>query len=198
MSASPEEPAGLRRSTRARTSPSAAASPGSPSSQPAEKKPKASPAKKPGAKTPDAAAAPDAPEALVLDGRCACGGLSWKATGAPKFTFYCHCSLCRRASGAPFVAAAAFDPDSVAFTGAFEERTPANSKVPRRFCNGCGTYVCEDARPVLGVYCLPVGLCDAVGKAYAPTQHIFWDSRIVEAFDDSLDKWMQMPGGAKA
>jgi len=47
----------------------------------------------------DAAAQPT----LQLEGRCACKSLTWKAVGKPGATFYCHCSLCRRSSGGPFV-----------------------------------------------------------------------------------------------
>ena len=115
-------------------------------------------------------------------------------------TFYCHCSLCRRSGGAPFVAAAAFKPENVTFHGESNIRDfiPPNSKVPRRFCKKCGSYVAEDARPVLGVFALPLGLCqEAPDKKYMPAQHIFWDSRVLSP-DDSLPKYMQMPGSQRA
>jgi hypothetical protein len=119
--------------------------------------------------------------AKKLEGRCSCGKAKWVGSGAPEFTFNCHCSLCRRSGGAAFVAAAAFKPENVLFSGDIVEHKPANSKVPRRFCAHCHTYLAEDARPVLGVFALPLGLADPkVDVAYAPTQHIFYDSRVID------------------
>ena len=52
-------------------------------------------------------------------------------------TFYCHCSLCRRSGGAPFVGAAAFKPENVTFKGEENIRnfTPPKSRV--RMINRC-------------------------------------------------------------
>ena len=135
-----------------------------------------------------------------LTGRCFCGAVSWEGVGEPAVTFYCHCSLCRRAGGAAFVGAAAFKPENTVFHGeaSIRDYTPPGSKVPRRYCKECGSYVAEDARPVLGVYALPIGLCsDPVPDIYRPKVHIFYDSRIVDV-DDSLPKYLQMPDGPRA
>jgi len=135
-----------------------------------------------------------------LVGRCYCGACSWEGIGDPAVTFYCHCSLCRRAGGAAFVGAAAFKPENVVFHGEANIRdfTPPNSKVPRRYCKKCGSYLAEDARPVLGVYALPIGLCsEPINPKYAPAQHIFYDSRIVDV-TDTLPKYLQMPDGPRA
>jgi len=112
-------------------------------------------------------------------------------------TFNCHCSLCRRSGGAAYVAAAAFKPENITWTGEMAERKPKNSRLPRRFCAKCHTYVAEDARPALGVFALPLGLVDPTpDKMYWPQVHIFYDSRVIDA-EDSLPKFMQMPGGKK-
>ncbi len=112
--------------------------------------------------------------------------MSWVGKGEPAVTFNCHCSLCRRAGGAAFVAAAAFKPENVEWKGEsnIREYLPAKSRVPRRYCKLCGSYVAEDARTVLGVFALPIGLSTGmVDKVYHPTQHIFWDSRICDVPD---------------
>jgi hypothetical protein len=98
------------------------------------------------------------------------------------------------------VGAAAFKPENVVFHGEANIRDyiPPNSRVPRRFCKKCGTYIAEDARPVLGVYALPIGLCqDPVEPKYRPAQHIFYGSRIISV-DDSLPKYEKMPDGPRA
>jgi len=138
--------------------------------------------------------------AKKLVGRCYCGATGWEGIGEPAVTFNCHCSLCRRAGGAAFVSAAAFKPENVVFKGEANIRdyTPSGSRVPRRYCKQCGSYIAEDARPVLGVYALPIGLCqDPVDPIYAPKQHIFYDSRICDV-SDTLPKFVTMPDGPRA
>lgn len=41
-------------------------------------------------------------------GGCLCGLVRFEATGAPKWTAYCHCRSCRRHTGAPVSAYAGF------------------------------------------------------------------------------------------
>jgi hypothetical protein len=41
---------------------------------------------------------------LPLDGGCLCGRIRYRLTAAPFDAGYCHCTLCRRASGAPTLA----------------------------------------------------------------------------------------------
>ena len=56
-----------------------------------------------------------------------------------------------------------------------------------------GTYIAEDARPVLGVYALPVGLsAEKIDKCYEPAVHIFYGSRILDV-TDNIPKWDTMP-----
>jgi len=134
-----------------------------------------------------------------LVGSCACGSCSWEGIGDPEVTFYCHCSLCRRASGSALLAAAGFRPENVVFHGEANivDFKPTNSKVPRRYCRKCHSYLAEDARPVLGVYALPCGLSkDKIDPIYQPKQHIFYGSRILDVTDD-LPKWEEMPDGKR-
>eukprot|EP00435_Cladocopium_sp_Y103_P052654 s855_g16.t1 len=48
--------------------------------------------------------------AQVREARCFCGAVITRATGDPAAVSICHCSICRRLSGAPFVASAIFLP----------------------------------------------------------------------------------------
>ena len=40
----------------------------------------------------------------MLTGGCLCGHVRYEADGAPFHETICHCSMCRRAAGAPMVA----------------------------------------------------------------------------------------------
>jgi hypothetical protein len=39
----------------------------------------------------------------MLTGRCYCGAIRYEADGTPRDETNCHCSICRRTTGAPFV-----------------------------------------------------------------------------------------------
>jgi len=161
---------------------------------------KSSPAKK--AKAQEAAAAETAPSAeesapaLTLAGRCACKAVTWTATGAPKLACFCHCSICRRVSGAAFVAQACFGADAVKVEGQLTEYTPENSKLVRKYCANCGSFVLCDMLNAYGVLGVTLGLCDTVPAGYAPTFHGFYGSRVVD-FDDSLTKYKEWTDSEK-
>lgn len=73
----------------------------------------------------------------MLSGRCHCGAVSYEMPREVAHHALCHCTDCRRASGAPAVAWALAPSDQVRITG--ETREYASSEHGRRhFCPGCG------------------------------------------------------------
>lgn len=102
-------------------------------------------------------------------GGCCCGAVRFEAAADPVHASFCHCSDCRRATGAPVSAFVGFDRDAVTLTGetlrAFE-----NDAVTRRFCGSCGSPITyEDGRLERVVYFL-LGAMDAPAH-YKPTVH---------------------------
>ncbi|MEO8427146.1 MAG: GFA family protein [Verrucomicrobiota bacterium] len=74
----------------------------------------------------------------VISGGCLCGSVRYEATGAPDNITHCHCSDCRRSSGAPFVTWASFRRGSFRFI----TRQPREMRWGERlrsFCPDCGT-----------------------------------------------------------
>jgi hypothetical protein len=71
-------------------------------------------------------------------GGCLCGAIRYRAEGKAKDETNCHCTQCRRASGAPFVAWATFPMEKVHF-----EKEPryftSSQRAKRGFCPDCGT-----------------------------------------------------------
>jgi hypothetical protein len=78
---------------------------------------------------------------MSLRGSCLCGGVRYQAEGPLRTMARCHCSQCRKASGAEFatnasVAAASFRVlEGEALLGAFES-SPGQQRV---FCTRCGS-----------------------------------------------------------
>ena len=71
-------------------------------------------------------------------GGCHCGAVRYEMTAEVAHHALCHCTACRKASGAPATAWAMAAADQVTITG--EPVTYASSEHGRRlFCGACGT-----------------------------------------------------------
>lgn len=71
-------------------------------------------------------------------GGCLCGRCRYTARGEPSHIGYCHCSMCRRATGGPFAVLIRVDGDNLEWS-----RPPASYRsspiASRGFCPVCGT-----------------------------------------------------------
>jgi len=72
-------------------------------------------------------------------GRCHCGAIRYEASGAPRHVALCHCTDCRRSSGAPMVAWAAFAESDVTVTQGNPKTVNSSGAAMRSFCADCGT-----------------------------------------------------------
>lgn len=77
---------------------------------------------------------------MALLGGCYCGQIRYEAAGTPFHETNCHCSICRRCSGAPMVAW--FSVPRAQFR--ILQGEPARFRSPqavRSFCPRCGTQL---------------------------------------------------------
>ncbi|MEY2538414.1 MAG: hypothetical protein QOG67_2154 [Verrucomicrobiota bacterium] len=74
----------------------------------------------------------------LISGGCLCGEVRYEAGQSPHNITHCHCSDCRRASGAPFVTWATFDADNFRFVHGEPRQIDWAGRV-RSFCQNCGT-----------------------------------------------------------
>ncbi len=77
----------------------------------------------------------------IIQGGCLCSAIRFRISGEPTFSSICHCSTCRRASGAPSVAWLTFDRSQVEFVSGTLQVYRSSQGVVRQFCGTCGSQL---------------------------------------------------------
>ena len=77
----------------------------------------------------------------MLTGGCFCGEIRYEAGGTPSHETSCHCSACRRTTGAPFVAWFTVPRSAFRLVGARPTRFASSPHGRRSFCPRCGTQL---------------------------------------------------------
>jgi len=75
----------------------------------------------------------------TLAGGCLCGAVRYAVTGPGRLLCYCHCSSCRRATGAPLVPWGTFARERFRVVRGALAEYRSSPPVLRGFCAGCGT-----------------------------------------------------------
>lgn len=76
---------------------------------------------------------------VPLLGGCACGALRYEAAGAPYHRTLCHCTTCRRTSGAPALAWFSVAATRFRWTSGVPQQFRSSVTAARFFCAACGT-----------------------------------------------------------
>eukprot|EP00123_Amoebidium_parasiticum_P003115 comp144182_c0_seq1/m.49263 comp144182_c0_seq1/g.49263 ORF comp144182_c0_seq1/g.49263 comp144182_c0_seq1/m.49263 type:complete len:154 (-) comp144182_c0_seq1:112-573(-) len=84
---------------------------------------------------------PEVPPSPTLEGGCFCGYVHYQTSSPPSFPHYCHCSICRKISGAPFVPWFVSEKTSFQFTRGEVRRFASSKEAQRGFCPKCGTHL---------------------------------------------------------
>ena len=128
-----------------------------------------------------------------LEGGCQCGAVRYRVSGDPVFSAICHCSMCRRAGGAPTVAWAMFAADQVAFLREQPKIYASSPPAQRGFCPHCGTPISFTATFIPGLIDITLGSLDDPA-AIKPMLH-YWDSRRLPwmKFADGLPVFPELP-----
>jgi hypothetical protein len=77
----------------------------------------------------------------MLKGGCYCGWIRYEAAGTPFDETNCHCSICRRSAGAPFVTWFSVPRALFRFVCGDPTRFMSTAKGTRCFCPQCGTQL---------------------------------------------------------
>jgi hypothetical protein len=82
----------------------------------------------------------------MLAGGCLCGAVRYVAEGEPFYETICHCSMCRRAAGAPMVAWFTVERGAFRFVAGRPARFASSDRAERSFCGRCGTPLTFESR----------------------------------------------------
>jgi hypothetical protein len=76
---------------------------------------------------------------MTYQGGCHCGAVRYEVSGEPQHVALCHCSDCRKSSGAPMVAWAAFADAQFKLIEGEPVTFNSSGSAMRSFCGKCGS-----------------------------------------------------------
>lgn len=106
----------------------------------------------------------------AITGRCYCGNTTLMSRNPPGSVTYCHCGDCRRVTGAPVAAFAAFNEADVYFEPNEGKSVSVNPGVRRSFCESCGTPLTGRYDYLPGTVYIAIGLIDQADQ-FSPQTH---------------------------
>jgi hypothetical protein len=136
-------------------------------------------------------------ETMKLEGGCLCGAIRYRASGPPYHLTHCHCTLCRRASGAPFVTWFSVASASFQLVQGEPRRYRSTPGAVRGFCGSCGTALTFQRDDLPGE--IDITLCSLDDpEALTPEDHTYVRSRLrwVEICDGLPEHAVARPDSA--
>jgi hypothetical protein len=126
----------------------------------------------------------------VLTGGCLCGAIRYEARGAPFHQTVCHCSICRRSTGAPMVAWFSVKLADFTITAGQPSHYRSSTQAVRSCCPTCGTQLTFKYE---GLDEIDVTVCSLDDpEAAAPDDHTYVSSQLSWVnLDDGLPRHAQ-------
>ena len=75
----------------------------------------------------------------TMTGGCQCGAVRYRLLAPPEHASICHCRMCQRASGQPFMTFARVRHENLRWTRGSPSTFHSSNIVERGFCSACGT-----------------------------------------------------------
>lgn len=110
-------------------------------------------------------------------GGCFCGAVRYRITAPPIEVSHCHCGICRRTTGAPFVTWATVPAVAFTYTAGTPGVVRSTPTAERQFCSGCGTALTFREHARLDWVDVAVGSLDDP-NAVRPDEHIWTTSQL--------------------
>lgn len=114
---------------------------------------------------------------MSFNGGCFCGAIRFHSNAEPVDTGYCHCSICRKTTGATVVAFASFPVANFRYTKGQPTILKSSAHGQREFCRACGTQVCyrDNLDPI--TVDVNLGALDDI-NSLTPNMHIHTNSQV--------------------
>ena len=113
----------------------------------------------------------------MLRGGCFCGAIRYEAAGAPFHETICHCSICRRTTGAPFVAWFSVRRSDFRLVQGSPARFRSSEKATRTFCPRCGAQLTFETADFADEIDVSIGSLDEPERVL-PKDHTFASSKL--------------------
>lgn len=111
------------------------------------------------------------------EGGCLCRAIRYKVRGNAYHLSHCHCTLCRRASGAAFVTWFSIPSDGFLLAQGEPVHYRSSPQAVRGFCGNCGTQLTFQRDDTPGE--VDVTMCSLDDpEALTPEDHIYTRSRL--------------------
>ena len=139
---------------------------------------------------------------FAVEGTCHCGEIKVKAMGEPRSVSYCHCSICRKLSGAPFTCQALYLSSQVSVEispGGRLSGLKTSKGVDRQRCMTClspvkaslfnGKCTAVPLQMISKWHSVPGSKGDfpssnaSVGSILAPKHHMHYKNRVMDVVD---------------
>lgn len=115
----------------------------------------------------------------TLHGSCLCGLLKFSVTGVPSRFYHCHCSRCRKSSGAGHSSNLFVEGGKLSWNGNMDDirsyQLPEAKRFARTFCKQCGGPLPREL-PAFNLVQIPAGTLNDEPNI-SPQAHIFQDSK---------------------
>jgi hypothetical protein len=131
----------------------------------------------------------------VIKGSCLCGKVAYELRGLPQATYYCHCGMCRKATGSSFATnmLARSDEFLIVAGRPYLKSYESSPNEYRHFCSECGSPIYGEAaaRPnIVSIRCGTLGGDPGV----RPSSHIYTASKSPWfAISDQLSQFPEDP-----
>ena len=131
-------------------------------------------------------------------GRCFCGNVRFMVTGPIRYSAFCHCESCRRASGGAYVPWVTFTRAALRWTAGTIELHESSPGVTRGHCPRCGTSLTyEEAGRADQVDITLTSFDDP--SLFTPLAHIWVDDKLgCVHVDDGLPRYSRSTGSKPA
>jgi hypothetical protein len=134
----------------------------------------------------------------TLVGSCLCGAVEFEVSGEPKLFFHCHCSRCRKVTGAGHASNMFFQPGVLKWLRGEEQvrafKLPEAARFANNFCGTCGSRLPRQPKDADTVV-IPAGSLDG-DAPIKPQARIFSGSRASwSCAGDELPMYLELPPG---